>query len=151
MRIDKKYEIRQQHSNILKHNLHVYSSQSYSPLSRFFLQWLQGMPLRTEETVQFNGHSSAITDRKSATTVPWNCELKIVCRFWTMGSPMRLLMVSLKCKWNVFFLLLNSNSKSSKNQEDHHLQFLNILYMSYKGKKWVVSDQKVPKKAVEIN
>ena len=54
-----------------------------------------------------------------------------------MGSPYEtvdgVIEVQMKC---FFFLLLNSNSKSSKNQEDHHLQFLNIKSLpvrSYKG------------------
>ena len=67
MGIEKKAANMATDSKILKHNLHVYSFQSYFPSSWFFLQ---GMLLRTEQTVQFYGHSSAITDRKPATTVP---------------------------------------------------------------------------------
>ena len=56
MGIDKKAGNMATDSKILKHNLHVYSFESYFPLSWFFLQ---GIVLRTEQTVQFYGHSSA--------------------------------------------------------------------------------------------
>ena len=43
-----------------------------------------------------------------------------------MGSPYETVDCVIKVQMNSFFLLLNSNSKGSKNQKDHHLRFLNI-------------------------
>ena len=43
-----------------------------------------------------------------------------------MGSPCETVDGVIKVQMKCFFLFLNSNSKSSKNQEDHSLQILNI-------------------------
>ena len=43
-----------------------------------------------------------------------------------MGSPYETVDSVIKVQMKCFFLLLNSNSKGGKTQEDHHLRFLNI-------------------------